>query len=165
MITEISKKTESIIAKELTTWYREQSRDLPWRVENPDPYKVWISEVMLQQTTSQAVRSYYKSFLTKWPSLGDLSKATQEEVYETWQGLGYYSRARNILKTAKIVVQEYNSKFPKSAKELIRLPGIGSYTANAIASICYEEPIGVVDGNVLRVFNLPYWRKVRVVGS
>ena len=148
-----SKKIAQKTVEQLVTWYESQYRDLPWRTKDPNPYKVWISEVMLQQTTSQAVKAYYKSFLEAWPRVDDLSRASQEEVYEKWQGLGYYSRARNILKASKIVVKDYDSKFPKSSKELLKLPGIGPYTASAIASICFEEPIGVVDGNVLRVFN------------
>jgi len=148
----------------LVTWYEEQKRDLPWRTLKPEPYKVWISEIMLQQTTSQAVKAYYKKFLNTFPDVKTLSEATQEEVNENWQGLGYYSRARNILKTAKLIVNEYNKKFPNTSKELIKLPGIGPYTASAIASICFEEKIGVVDGNVLRVHNrlvgkkLDWWK-------
>ena len=149
----IAKKIAKRTVEELAIWYREQHRELPWRTKKPDPYKVWISEVMLQQTTSQAVKSYYKSFLEKWPTVNKLSKTTIEEVYEKWQGLGYYSRARNALKTSKVIVEKYNSNFPNTMEELIKLPGIGKYTASAIASICFEEPVGVVDGNVLRVYN------------
>jgi A/G-specific adenine glycosylase len=160
MITERSKKIAIKTAQDLVSWYESQQRDLPWRSSKPDPYKVWISEVMLQQTTSQAVKAYYKSFLDKWPTVIDLSEASIEEVYEKWQGLGYYSRARNVLKTAKIVADEMGANFPDNAAALIKLPGIGSYTASAIASICFEEPIGVVDGNVLRVFNRLIGEKV-----
>ncbi len=150
----MTKKTHSELSKDLVSWYNEcSSRALPWRSDSPDPYKVWISEIMLQQTTSQAVISYYQKFISLWPNVKSLSKATQEEVNEAWQGLGYYSRARNILKCAKIIVSEYNSTFPKNSLELIKLPGIGPYTSSAIASICHEEQCGVVDGNVLRVYN------------
>gem|GEM_PF-5140521 len=150
----MTKKTHLELTKDLVFWYKDSNnRTLPWRSGSPDPYKVWISEIMLQQTTSQAVISYYQKFLSLWPTVKKLSLATQEEVNEAWQGLGYYSRARNILKCAKIIVSEYKSEFPKSSLELIKLPGIGPYTSSAIASICYEEQCGVVDGNVLRVYN------------
>jgi A/G-specific adenine glycosylase len=149
-----TKKTYPKLTDALVSWYKDHnSRTLPWRTGTPDPYKVWISEIMLQQTTSQAVIGYYSKFIALWPNVEKLSLATQEEVNEAWQGLGYYSRARNILKCAKIIVSDYDSVFPKSSKELLKLPGIGPYTSSAIASICYEEKCGVVDGNVLRVFN------------
>ncbi len=149
------------IAQELDKWYNLQARDLPWREsKSPDPYKVWISEIMLQQTTTKVVAGYFKRFTTKWPTVNKLAKAEIEDVYEMWQGLGYYSRARNILKTAKIVSADYKGKFPYSYKELMDLPGIGPYTSRAISSICFNEKVGVVDGNVLRVHNRLIGEKV-----
>lgn len=147
------------ISRLLKTWFDADKRQLPWR-ESKDPYKVWISEIMLQQTTTAVVRGYFDRFTTKWPNVKSLAKATQEEVNEHWAGLGYYSRARNILKAAKIVSSDHKGKFPKTAKELIELPGIGPYTSRAISSICFDEAVGVVDGNVLRVHNRLIGKKI-----
>lgn len=153
------------ISKSLIKWFKSDKRDLPWR-KSKDPYLVWISEIMLQQTTTQVVREYFLRFTTTWPTVTDLAHASQEEVNEHWAGLGYYSRARNILKTAQIVSSEFDGVFPKTAAELIIFPGIGPYTSRAISSICFNEKVGVVDGNVLRVHNrllgkkIKWWEKV-----
>ena len=134
----------------LLPWYRASARILPWR-EDQDPYHVWISEIMLQQTRVETVIDYYKRFLAAFPTVKDLAKAEEEKVMKLWEGLGYYSRARNLHKAAKIVVEKYRGKFPESYSELLALPGIGSYTAGAIASISFNLPIAAVDGNVLRI--------------
>jgi len=133
------------ISRLLKVWFDADKRQLPWR-ESRDPYKVWISEIMLQQTTTAVVRGYYNKFTSKWPNIEALSKASQEEVNELWAGLGYYSRARNILKAAQIVASDYKGRMPQTAEELIKLPGIGPYTSRAISSICFDEAVGVVDG-------------------
>lgn len=138
------------IAVNLDRWYRENMRNLPWR-ETSDPYKIWISEVILQQTRVAQGTGYYNRFVEVFPDVKTLAHASEEEVLNLWKGLGYYSRARNLHRTAKIIVSDFNGIFPGSAQELINLPGIGSYTANAIASISFNEPVAVVDGNVIRV--------------
>jgi len=147
------------ISELLKNWFDADKRQLPWR-ESKDPYKVWISEIMLQQTTTAVVRSYFAKFTKKWPSVQSLAQASQEEVNEHWAGLGYYSRARNILKAAKIVASDLDGQMPRTADELIKLPGIGPYTSRAISSICFDEEVGVVDGNVLRVHNRLIGKKV-----
>ncbi|CAC5394933.1 mutY [Mytilus coruscus] len=142
----------------LVKWYSENKRDLPWRrqITNPDvnqrAYAVWVSEVMLQQTQVATVISYYNKWMQKWPTLQDLSKASLEEVNETWSGLGYYSRGRRLHEGAQKVVHEMKGEMPKTADELLKqLPGVGKYTAGAIASIAYGQATGIVDGNVIRV--------------
>lgn len=147
------------ISKHLAKWFKADERDLPWR-KSKDPYLVWISEIMLQQTTTQVVRDYFLRFTKKWPKITTLAEAKQEEVNEYWAGLGYYSRARSILKTAQLIKSDYNGKLPRTAAELISLPGIGPYTSRAISSICFNEKVGVVDGNVLRVHNRLLGKKV-----
>ena len=137
------------IYQKLKHWYSVNKRILPWR-ETKEPYKIWLSEVILQQTQVKQGLPYYLSFIDSFPSVFDLANAEEDEVLKLWQGLGYYSRARNLHKTAKIVAEDYNGRFPQSYKELIRLPGIGDYTASAIASICFDEACAVVDGNVYR---------------
>lgn len=135
-------------------WYDRHGRDLPWRAKGstkPDPYHVWLSEVMCQQTTIPAVLPYFLKFISKWPTVHDLAAAGQEDVMHEWAGLGYYARARNLHKCAKLVSYEHGGKFPQNAKELQKLPGIGEYTAAAIAAIVYGEPAPVIDGNVERV--------------
>jgi len=148
----------------LKNWFVAEKRNLPWR-ESQDPYKVWISEIMLQQTTTAVVRGYYERFTKKWPRLDDLAQASQEEVNEYWAGLGYYSRARNILKAAQYVSENLNGVMPRTAGELIKLPGIGPYTSRAISSICFYEAVGVVDGNVLRLHNRLIGKKVEWWGK
>tara|TARA_R110002072_G_scaffold95197_3_gene209787 strand:+ start:465 stop:1511 length:1047 start_codon:yes stop_codon:yes gene_type:complete len=134
----------------LIYWYLQIKRDLPWR-KTKDPYLVWLSEIMLQQTRVAQGMSYYLAFSEAFPTVKDLANADESTVLKMWQGLGYYSRARNLHFTAKYVSNELNGKFPSTYKELIKLKGIGDYTASAIASICFDEPNAVVDGNVYRV--------------
>lgn len=141
--------------KNLIIWYLENKRSLPWR-HTSDPYKVWLSEIILQQTRVSQGLPYYESFVSRFPTVFDLANASEEEVLKLWQGLGYYSRARNLHATAKMVVNTYKGKFPNTYNELLKLKGVGDYTASAIASICFEEPAAVVDGNVFRVLSRVY---------
>ena len=134
----------------LAAWYRAARRDLPWR-NTDDAYRIWVSEIMLQQTRVETVRDYYRRFLERFPDVFALADAPEEQVLKLWEGLGYYSRARNMQKAARIVAHECNGVFPNSAKALRALPGIGEYTAGAIASIAYHEPAPAIDGNVKRV--------------
>ena len=134
----------------LLAWYDAHARDLPWR-RTRDPYRIWLSEVMLQQTRVVAVIEHYHEFLRRFPTVEKLAAAREASVLAAWSGLGYYRRARMLHAAAKVVVRELNGKFPTSAKSLLALPGIGRYTAAAIASIAFDEPIAVVDGNVERV--------------
>ena len=145
----------------LLKWYQNNKRGLPWR-QKKDPYKIWISEVMLQQTTVNAVIPYYRKFIKKFNTLQSLAKAPLEEVLEYWSGLGYYSRAKNLHKASKkIHTQKY---FPKTYKELIKLPGFGPYTARAVSSLAFNEQTGVLDANVIRVLSrfyglsFPWWQ-------
>ena len=133
----------------LLLWYRANKRDLPWR-GNPTPYQVWVSEIMLQQTRVEAVKDYYTRFMQALPTVEDLAACEEEKLLKLWEGLGYYSRARNLQKAAKMIVAA-GGGFPKNKKELQSLPGVGSYTAGAIASIAYGQPVAAVDGNVFRV--------------
>jgi A/G-specific adenine glycosylase len=142
------------IAGDLLAWYDVSRRDLPWRAppgERADPYHVWLSEMMLQQTTVKAVAPYYRAFLERWPRIANMARAPLEDILAAWAGLGYYARARNMHKTARIVADELGGRFPSSSAELVKLPGIGPYTAAAIAAIAFDEPATVVDGNVERV--------------
>ncbi len=136
----------------LLFWYGEHARVLPWR-ENPSPYRVWISEIMLQQTRVEAVKPYFVRFLRELPDAEALAAVPEDRLLKLWEGLGYYNRARNLKKAAKILVEEYDGRLPDSREELMKLPGIGSYTAGAIASIAYGKPEPAVDGNVLRVLS------------
>ncbi len=136
--------------EKLLAWYQENKRDLPWRKDR-DPYHVWVSEIMLQQTRVEAVKSYYLRFMQALPTVQDLASADEELLLKLWEGLGYYNRVRNLQKAAKQIVNEYHGIFPQSEAELLNLCGIGPYTAAAIASICFSEPTPAVDGNVLRV--------------
>ncbi len=146
-------------AERLLIWYGRHARSLPWRAGpkvrakgvRPEPYRVWLSEVMLQQTTVKAVAPYFQAFLQKWPTIGALSAAPDEAVMAAWAGLGYYSRARNLIACARLVTQEHQGRFPDNARALAELPGIGAYTSAAIAALAFDEPIAVVDGNVERV--------------
>ena len=133
-------------------WYRLNQRDLPWRHTN-DPYKIWLSEVILQQTRVDQGLNYYLKFTTQFPTVFDLSKAAEDEVLNLWQGLGYYSRARNLHASAKQVVADFGGVFPTNFEGIKSLKGVGDYTASAIASICYGLPHAVVDGNVYRVLS------------
>ncbi|MBA4850830.1 A/G-specific adenine glycosylase [Emticicia sp. BO119] len=134
----------------LQNWYHRNKRDLPWR-NTKDPYKIWLSEVILQQTRVVQGLPYYLKFVEKYPAVMDLASADEKEVLRLWQGLGYYSRARNMHKTAKIITSELNGKFPETYAGLVKLKGIGPYTAAAIASFAFDEKVAVVDGNVYRV--------------
>lgn len=134
----------------LVTWYLQNKRNLPWRV-NRIPYHVWLSEIILQQTRVDQGLPYFLSFIDAFPTVFDLADAKEEQVLKLWQGLGYYSRARNLHSTAKVISANYNGVFPNTYIELIKLKGIGDYTASAISSICFNESKAVVDGNVFRV--------------
>jgi A/G-specific adenine glycosylase len=134
----------------IITWYHKNQRDLPWR-NTTDPYKIWLSEIILQQTRVAQGLPYYMKFVENYATVADLANAPEDEVMRLWQGLGYYSRARNLHECAKSVVNDYNSKFPQSYKELLKLKGVGKYTAAAIASFAFGETVPVVDGNVYRV--------------
>jgi A/G-specific adenine glycosylase len=134
----------------LTSWYSVNKRSLPWR-GSKNPYNIWLSEIILQQTQIKQGLPYYEAFLSNYPSVQALAEASETEILNLWQGLGYYSRARNLHFTAKHITDNLNGEFPKSYKSLLELKGVGDYTASAIASICYEEPVAVVDGNVYRV--------------
>ncbi len=136
----------------LTQWYLQNKRDLPWR-NTTDPYPIWLSEIMLQQTRVAQGLPYFLSFTSSFPTVFDLANAEEEQVLKLWQGLGYYSRARNLHNTAKLVAFELGGVFPGNYKELLRLKGVGEYTAAAIASFSYNEVVPVVDGNVFRVLS------------
>ena len=136
----------------LLAWYQAHQRDLPWR-HTRDPYRIWISEIMLQQTRVDTVIHYYNRFLATFPTIEDLAKADLEVVLKMWEGLGYYRRARLLHQTATIIVDQYQGQFPHSTTEIEKLPGIGHYTAGAIASIAFEQPVLAIDGNVLRVLS------------
>ena len=136
--------------EQLMKWYESAKRDLPWR-KTKDPYRIWISEIMLQQTRVAAVIPYYERFLEELPSVKDLSEVEEDRLMKLWQGLGYYSRARNLKRAAVEIVERYSGRLPETYRELLSLPGIGPYTAAAIASIAFSEPVPAVDGNVLRV--------------
>ncbi|MBS0126198.1 A/G-specific adenine glycosylase [Thetidibacter halocola] len=146
-------------AGDLLDWYDRHARDLPWRVGpraraegvRPDPYRVWLSEVMLQQTTVAAVKSYYETFTTRWPTVQALAAAEDGDVMAAWAGLGYYARARNLLKCARAVAGDHGGIFPDDHATLLTLPGIGRYTAAAVSAIAFDRPEVVVDGNVERV--------------
>jgi A/G-specific adenine glycosylase len=140
------------LRSDLLTWYRLHARDLPWRNTN-DPYRIWLSEIILQQTRVDQGRPYYERFTERFPTLKDLAQAQDEEVMKLWEGLGYYSRARNLLKAARLVQQAHNGHFPNTAEGLEKLPGIGPYTSAAIASFAFGQAIGVVDGNVFRLLS------------
>jgi A/G-specific adenine glycosylase len=150
--------------RRLLEWYRRHRRDLPWR-RTRDPYRVWVSEVMLQQTTVKAVMPYYERFLERFPTLVDLAGASEHEVLATWSGLGYYHRARNLQRGARHVVDRHEGAFPSTLEAALAVPGVGLYTASAVLSIAHGVPLPVVDGNVRRVlarlFALrgPQWRK------
>lgn len=136
----------------LISWYNENKRDLPWR-KNPTPYRVWVSEIMLQQTRVEAVIEYYLRFMQALPTIEDLATCEEEKLLKLWEGLGYYSRVRNLQKAAKEILFSYGGKFPDEKEQLQKLPGIGSYTAGAIASIAFGRRTAAVDGNVFRVIS------------
>ena len=141
-------------ASRLLVWYDRHRRDLPWRAPPgaaPDPYRVWLSEIMLQQTTVAAAAGYFRRFLSRWPTLEALARAELDEVLHVWQGLGYYARARNLHRCARLLAGEHGGRFPDSEADLRALPGIGAYTAAAVAAIAFDRPATPVDGNVERV--------------
>lgn len=141
-----------IFAEILLIWYSGHKRELPWR-DTKNPYYIWLSEVILQQTQVAQGLPYYETFIAKYPTIFDLAQAEETEVLKLWQGLGYYSRARHLHASAKYIVNERNGIFPNTYKTLLKLKGVGDYTASAIASICFNEPRAVVDGNVYRVLS------------
>ena len=136
----------------LSEWFRENRRSLPWR-QDTEPYHVWISEIMLQQTRIEAVMKYYQRFMEALPDVASLAAVDDDALLKLWEGLGYYSRARNLKKAAQTVMEEYGGVFPQRYAELRKLAGIGDYTAGAIASICFQERVPAIDGNVLRVIS------------
>ena len=136
----------------LLPWYRENKRDLPWR-QDRQPYHIWISEIMLQQTRVEAVKGYYSRFLNVLPTVEALAACDDDLLHKLWEGLGYYSRVRNLKKAAQVILEQHGGVFPKDHKQILALPGIGAYTAGAICSIAYDLPTPAVDGNVLRVFS------------
>lgn len=142
---------ETGFVKPLISWYDADHRDFPWR-HTKDPYRIWVSEIMLQQTRTEAVKGYYTRFLEALPDIEHLAACPDNDLMKLWEGLGYYSRVRNMKKSAGILVSEYGGRMPRTREELLKLPGIGLYTAGAIASFAFDEPVPAVDGNVLRVY-------------
>jgi A/G-specific adenine glycosylase len=138
--------------EKLLYWYEEEKRDLPWR-NSRAPYAIWISEIMLQQTRVETVQDYYRRWMTRFPDIRSLAEADLDTVLKMWEGLGYYSRARNLHKAARLIADEMGGNFPTSHKQILALPGIGPYTAGAVASIAFGQPTPAVDGNVLRVMS------------
>ena len=136
----------------LIPWYEAHKRELPWR-QDKEPYHVWLSEIMLQQTRVEAVKEYYRRFLTTLPTIADLAEAPEEQILKLWEGLGYYNRVRNLQKAAQTICADYAGVFPSEYAQIRSLSGIGDYTAGAIASICFDAPTPAVDGNVLRVYS------------
>ena len=149
----------ALVSKILLRWYVDNGRDLPWRVspkdsklgQAPDPYKIWVSEIMLQQTTVRAVIPYFQKFMKKWSCVDKLSQATEDDILAFWAGLGYYARGRNLLRCAKEIRNRFNSEIPNDKKKLLSLPGIGEYTASAIRAIAFGEKEVVIDANIERV--------------
>jgi len=138
------------MAQALLRWYDQNKRDLPWR-DCPDAYRTWVSEIMLQQTRAEAVRGYFTRFVNALPTVNDLANVDDDYLMKLWEGLGYYTRARNLKRAAQIIVREHSGVIPSDPEQLLKLPGIGLYTAGAVASIAYGVPVPAVDGNVLRV--------------
>lgn len=142
-------------APSLIRWFSRYARKLPWRIidkeKRPDPYRVWVSEIMLQQTRVEAVKGYYTRFIEAIPTVQSLAMIPENTLLKLWEGLGYYSRARNLQKAARIIMEQYQGQLPNDTESLLKLPGIGSYTAGAVASIAFRQPVPAVDGNVLRV--------------
>ena len=136
----------------LLPWFEQNKRDLPWRKDR-QPYHIWVSEIMLQQTRVEAVKGYYTRFLTALPTIDSLAAADDEVLHKLWEGLGYYTRVRNLKKAAGMIIEQFNGRFPTTYSEVLSLPGIGEYTAGAICSIAYDMPTPAVDGNVLRVIS------------
>ena len=145
----------SYFSKNLTEWYKKNKRELPWR-QTSDPYKIWVSEIMLQQTRVDTVIPYYERFIKAFPTVHDLAAASQQQVLKCWEGLGYYSRGRNLHKAAKMISEQYGGTLPSTYEEISKLKGIGPYTAAAVLSIAFNQKYAVVDGNVIRVITRFY---------
>ncbi len=144
-------KNKKFFFEFLIKWNRNKNkREMPWKGEK-DPYKIWVSEIILQQTRVQQGLAYYNRFIVAWPDVKSLAKAKEQDVYKLWEGLGYYSRCRNLIASAKYVSDELNGRFPDTYEDILSLKGIGDYTAAAIASFAFNQPYAVVDGNVFRV--------------
>ena len=141
-----------VMAEQLVKWYRGSHRNLPWR-RTRDPYRIWVSEIMLQQTRVETVIPYYETFLRRFPNIETLAEAPEEELIKIWEGLGYYSRARNMQTAARMIQQQYGGQMPDTLEDIRKLKGIGPYTAGAILSIAFGKPVPAVDGNVLRVMS------------
>jgi A/G-specific adenine glycosylase len=163
MSREIPIKNQTFSIK-VTSWFQENKRDLPWR-HTKDPYTIWLSEIILQQTRVAQGLPYYYRFLEQLPTVHDFAKAPQEEILRLWQGLGYYSRARNMHTTAKLIVEKYDGKFPDNYNELVKLKGVGPYTGAAIASFAFDEAVPVVDGNVFRVLSRVFGIETDIASS
>jgi A/G-specific adenine glycosylase len=157
-------KKPTFFSKKLIIWYLQNKRDLPWRGKK-DPYCIWLSEIMLQQTRVAQGLPYYLKFIKAFPTVKELALASEDRVLKLWQGLGYYSRARNLHMTAKYIYHDCNGKFPSDYSGLLQLKGVGDYTASAIASICYNKPTAVVDGNVYRVLSRVFGVNIPVNSS
>ncbi len=159
-----NKVNNSKFRTSLLKWYDKDARKLPWRIPpeltkkgvKNDPYKIWLSEIMLQQTGVKTVQNYYLKFINKWPKIQNLNEASENDILKEWSGLGYYRRALNLKRCAKIICDNYNGKFPDSEKDLLNLPGIGNYTAAAIISIAFNKPAIVIDGNIKRITSRLY---------
>ncbi len=152
------------IPEKLLTWYDKNARVLPWR-EDPRPYRVWVSEIMLQQTRVEAVKPYFERFLKALPTVADLAQAPEEQLLKLWEGLGYYNRVRNLQRGARAVMAEHGGVIPASFEALKKLPGIGDYTAGAIGSIAFQIPVPAVDGNVLRVISRVLYRRDNILDA
>lgn len=152
------------IPEKLLKWYDQNARILPWR-ENPQPYRVWVSEIMLQQTRVEAVKPYFERFLKALPTVEDLAQAPEEQLLKLWEGLGYYNRVRNLQRGARAVMAEHGGVIPASFEALKKLPGIGDYTAGAIGSIAFQIPVPAVDGNVLRVISRVLYRRGNILDA
>ncbi|HEV7417690.1 MAG TPA: A/G-specific adenine glycosylase [Tianweitania sediminis] len=159
MTAKLLSRTDAFEAERLLAWYDRHARVLPWRLapadlrrgQQPDPYRVWLSEVMLQQTTVEAVKKYFLAFMAKWPTVTAMAGASEDDILRAWAGLGYYSRARNLKKCADVVAKDLGGRFPQTEDGLRALPGVGAYTAAAIAAIAFNRPAVVIDGNIERV--------------
>ncbi|MEQ8209957.1 MAG: A/G-specific adenine glycosylase [Lacipirellulaceae bacterium] len=150
-MTKLDSKWKQTFRRKLLAWYAKHERDLPWR-KSSDPYRVWVSEVMLQQTQVETVKAYFQRFMTAFPTVHRLAAAEEQEVLKLWEGLGYYRRARGLHAAAKVVVEEYKGAFPEDVPTLMKLPGIGRYTAGAIVSIAHDKPAPILEANTIRLF-------------
>jgi A/G-specific adenine glycosylase len=150
--------------KKIIEWYKENKRELPWR-DTKDPYTIWLSEIILQQTRVAQGLPYFKGFIKNFPTVHKLAAAKEQDILRLWQGLGYYTRARNLHRCAKVIVEQYNGNFPDNFIDLQKLPGIGTYTAAAIASFAFQETVAVVDGNVFRVLSRVFGMEQDIASS